>query len=47
MPREDARGVVGALGMWNGRDGVAWRVSGRGEWLGSVAAGGGGEVFEG
>ena len=47
VPREDAAAVVGALSQWVGRDGgVSWRVKGKGEWLGVVAAGDGQMLFE-
>lgn len=44
---EDGTAVVGALGQWVGgaEGGVAWRVRGRGEWLGRVKGGGGEELF--
>ena len=39
VPRDDAAAVVGALSQWVGREGgVSWRVKGKGEWLGVVAA---------
>lgn len=37
--------VAGALGQWV-EGGVAWRVRGRGEWLGRVAGGSGEGLFE-
>ena len=47
MSREDGSHVVGALSQWVGKDGgVAWRVKGRGEWLGSLSAGDGRELFK-
>ncbi|OCK80365.1 hypothetical protein K432DRAFT_425819 [Lepidopterella palustris CBS 459.81] len=42
VPREDAGRVVAGLSGWVG-EGVAWRVKGRGEWLGAV--GGHEELF--
>ncbi|MCJ1247279.1 hypothetical protein MMC30_004493 [Trapelia coarctata] len=47
VPREDGQAVVQALTAWTGeREGVAWRIKGRGGWLGGVARGGGRELFE-
>lgn len=47
VPREDAAAVVGALSQWVAKDGGAsWRVNGKGEWLGIVAAGDGHELFQ-
>lgn len=47
VPREDSAAVVGALSQWIGKDGgVSWRVKGKGEWLGAVAAGDGSQLFE-
>ena len=49
MPREDSKAVVEAVSGWvGGGDGerVAWRVMGRGEWLGAVIRGGGRELYE-
>lgn len=46
-PREDAAAVVGALSQWVGKDGgVSWRVNGKGDWLGIVAAGDGQKLFQ-
>lgn len=46
VPREDASKVVGAMSQWAGKGGaVSWRVRGRGEWLGSLAAGDGRQLF--
>ncbi|KAL8927984.1 MAG: hypothetical protein Q9208_002059 [Pyrenodesmia sp. 3 TL-2023] len=41
VPREDGAVVVGAVSAWLGAQGVAWRVRGKGEWLGALAAGDG------
>lgn len=49
VPREDGGAVVSAVTGWVGGGtggAVGWRVVGRGDWLGSVVAGGGREVFE-
>jgi ribonuclease P/MRP protein subunit POP8 len=48
VPRPDGRAVVEAASGWVG-DGVAWRVRGRGVWLGGLVGGGRGgrAVFEG
>ncbi|KAL9101328.1 MAG: hypothetical protein Q9163_003396 [Psora crenata] len=47
LPREDGAAVVAALSQWIGKDGtVSWRVKGRGDWLGSLVAGNGRELFE-
>lgn len=47
VPREDAAAVVGALSQWVGKDGgVSWRVKGKGQWLGLVAAEDGHELFQ-
>lgn len=47
LPREDGAAVVGALSQWVGKDaGNSWRVNGKGEWLGVVAAGDGHELFQ-
>ena len=47
IPREDAAAVVGALSQWVGKDGGAsWRVKGKGEWLGVVAADDGHDLFQ-
>ena len=44
---EDGAAVVGALSQWVEKaDGVSWRVKGKGEWLGAVAAGDGRHLFE-
>ena len=46
VPREDGVALVGALSQWVGKDGdVSWRVKAKGEWLGSVAAGNGDNLF--
>ena len=46
VPKEDGAVVVGALSQWVGKDGgISWRVKGKGEWLGVVAAGDGHELF--
>lgn len=47
IPREDAVAVVGALSQWVGRDGgTSWKVNGKGEWLGVVAAADGHQLFQ-
>ena len=47
VAREDGSQVVGALSQWAGKEGgVAWRVKGRGEWLGSLSGGDGKELFK-
>ena len=47
VPREDVAAVVGALSQWIGKDGgVGWRVKGKGEWLGVVAAEDGHKLFQ-
>lgn len=47
VPREDGSAVVGALSQWVGKDGgTSWRVKGKGEWLGAVAAMDGHEIFQ-
>lgn len=47
VPREDGQAVVQALTAWTGeREGVAWRIWGRGGWLGGVVRGSGRELFE-
>ena len=40
--------VAGALGQWTSdkNGGMAWRIQGQGQWLGSVAAGNGHSLFE-
>ena len=48
VPRGDGAVVVGAVCGWVGRgegkeERVAWRVVGRGEWLGGLTGGGDGE----
>ncbi len=46
VPREDGSKVAGALSQWAGKEGgVAWRIRGRGEWLGSLGASDGRELF--
>lgn len=46
VPREDGNHVAGALSQWVGKEGgVAWRIRGKGEWLGAVDAGDGRELF--
>ncbi|MCJ1484164.1 hypothetical protein MMC06_004332 [Schaereria dolodes] len=49
VPREDGKAVVEAVTGWVGGSeaaGVAWRVKGKGEWLGGIAKGDGMELFE-
>ena len=47
VPREDGSAVVAALSQWVGKDGgISWRVKGKGEWLGAVAAKDGHEIFQ-
>ena len=47
ISREDAAAVVGALSQWVGKDGgTSWRVNGKGEWLGVVAAADGHQLFQ-
>ena len=47
VPREDGVALVGALSQWVGKDSdVSWRVKAKGEWLGSVVAGNGDNLFE-
>ena len=47
IPREDAAAFVGALSQWFGKDGgTSWRVNGKGEWLGVVAAADGHKLFQ-
>ena len=47
IPREDGVALVGALSQWVGKEGdVSWRVQAKGEWLGSVLAGNGDQLFE-
>jgi len=47
VPREDGQAVAQALTAWTGeREGVAWRIRGRGGWLGGVVRGGGRDLFE-
>lgn len=46
VPREDSTAFVGALSGWIGSDGVAWRIRGKSEWLGSLVAGDGRKLFD-
>ncbi|KAL8646956.1 MAG: hypothetical protein Q9226_006634 [Calogaya cf. arnoldii] len=46
VPRDDSAVVVSAISGWIGREGVAWRIKGRSEWLGSLVAGDGSDLFE-
>ncbi|KAI4281925.1 MAG: hypothetical protein L6R38_003348 [Xanthoria sp. 2 TBL-2021] len=46
VPRDDSAVVVSALSGWIGREGVAWRIKGKSEWLGSLIAGDGSHLFE-
>ncbi|KAI4177843.1 MAG: hypothetical protein LQ343_000307 [Gyalolechia ehrenbergii] len=46
VPREDGAAFVGAVSGWVGSGGVAWRIRGKSEWLGSLVAGDGRELFE-
>lgn len=46
VPRDDGSVVVGAVSSWMGSEGVAWRIRGKSEWLGSLVAGDGRELFE-
>ncbi|KAL8739333.1 MAG: hypothetical protein Q9181_000064 [Wetmoreana brouardii] len=46
VPREDSAIVMSALSGWTGSEGVAWRTKGKSEWLGSLTAGDGRELFE-
>ncbi|MCJ1225394.1 hypothetical protein MMC12_002043 [Toensbergia leucococca] len=49
VPREDGSAVVNALSGWVGgseREGVGWRVKGKGDWLGAMLGGRGAELFE-
>lgn len=51
VPRGDGSAVVAAVSGWvgggsgGGTDGVGWRVKGRGQWLGGVVGGDGGDLF--
>lgn len=47
VPREDGAAVVEAVSGWVGGESVGWRVKGKGDWLGTVVAGTGKELFEG
>ena len=46
VPRDDSAVVVSALSGWIGYEGVAWRIKGKSEWLGSLVAGDGRDLFE-
>ncbi|KAL8756574.1 MAG: hypothetical protein Q9199_002855 [Rusavskia elegans] len=46
VPRDDSAVVVSALSGWIGRESVAWRIKGKSEWLGSLVAGDGSDLFE-
>lgn len=46
MPRNDEAAVAGAVSSWMGGEGVAWRIKGKSEWLGSLVAGDGRDLFE-
>ena len=47
VPREDSRAVIEAVSGWiGGGAGHAWRIVGRGEWLGALKHGDGRELFE-
>lgn len=52
VPRQDARAVVTALSSWVGNNksvqnagSVAWRVCAKGNFLGALVAGSGGNLF--
>ena len=47
VPKDDGAIFVSALAGWVGLDGIAWRIRGKSEWLGAIAAGDGRELFEG
>lgn len=46
VPREDGAIVVSAVTGWIGSEGTAWRIRGKGEWLGGLVAGDGRDLFE-
>ncbi len=46
VPRDDSAVVVSAVSGWIGREGVAWRIKGKSDWLGSLVAGDGNDLFE-
>lgn len=46
VPRDDGAVVVSAVSGWIGTDGFAWRIRGKSEWLGSLIAGDGRELFD-
>lgn len=46
VPRDDSAVIVSALSGWIGRESVAWRIKGKSEWLGSLVAGDGSDLFE-
>lgn len=46
VPRDDSAAFLAALSGWIGHDGVAWRIRGKSEWLGSLVAGDGRELFD-
>jgi ribonuclease P/MRP protein subunit POP8 len=53
VPREDAAAVVGAVSSWiggtassGGASNVAWRVCAKGNFLGAIVHGSGGELFQ-
>lgn len=43
VPVQDGVAVVAALSAWIAGRGVAWRIKGRGEWLGALVGGGDGQ----
>ncbi len=46
IPREDGVAVVSAISGWVGAEGAAWRIRGKGDWLGAVVAGSGRNIFD-
>ncbi|MCJ1306963.1 hypothetical protein MMC25_000607 [Agyrium rufum] len=46
VSRGDGKAVMEALSGWVGTSDVAWRVKGRGDWLGGVVMGDGRALFE-